>query len=32
MVVSPFLAHRSVTADTMAPIFVFRFLTYSCTD
>ena len=32
VVVSPFLPHRSVTADTMASIFACRFLTYSCTS
>jgi hypothetical protein len=30
--VSPFLAYRSATAHTMAPIFACRFLIYSCTD
>ena len=32
MVVSPFLPHRSATADMVAPIFACRFLIYSCTD
>jgi hypothetical protein len=32
VVVSPFLPYRSVTADTMAPTFAYRFLIYRCTD
>jgi hypothetical protein len=30
--VSPFLPYRSVTADTMAPTFAYRFLIRCCTD
>jgi hypothetical protein len=32
VVVSPFLPHRSATADTTTPTFVCRFLIYCCTN